>query len=138
MRNPEAVFRNPAKPAEARRLLAQHHQTFMDLFGAGLIVVPGAEVPAKVEAFHRHMAQQARPALPRAHDVADDRLRFDHQAVGAHPLNGPERDQLQNGSGQNASGQNASGQNGSGQNGSGQNEGDDTGAVAPPAFRLVL
>ncbi len=61
LRNPEAVFRNPAKLAEARRILAQHHQAFVDLFGADLIVVPGAEVPAKVEKFHHHLAQRARP-----------------------------------------------------------------------------
>ena len=61
LRNPEAVFRNPAKLAEARRILAQHHKAFVDLFGADLIVVPGTEVPAKVEKFHHHLAQQARP-----------------------------------------------------------------------------
>jgi hypothetical protein len=61
MRHPEAVFRNPAKLAEARRILAQHHQAFMDLFGADLIVVPGTEVPGKVAEFHRHLAQRARP-----------------------------------------------------------------------------
>jgi hypothetical protein len=62
MRYPEAVFRNPAKLAEARRILAQHHQAFVDLFGTDLIVVPGIEVPGKIEAFHRHLAQQTRPA----------------------------------------------------------------------------
>src|SRR5260370_8147214 len=61
MRHPEAVFRNPAKLAEARRILAQHHQAFVELFGADLIVVPGTEVPAKVEAFHPHLAHQTRP-----------------------------------------------------------------------------
>jgi hypothetical protein len=61
MRNPEAVFRNPAKLAEARCFLAEHRQWFVGLFGADLIVVPGAEVPGKVEAFHRRLAQQARP-----------------------------------------------------------------------------
>jgi hypothetical protein len=60
MRHPEAVFRNPAKLTEARRILTQHHQAFVDLFGADLIIVPGIEVPGKVEAFHRHLAQ-ARP-----------------------------------------------------------------------------
>lgn len=61
MRNPEAVFRNPAKLTEARRVLAQQQEAFADLFGADLIVVPGAAVPGKVDAFHRHLAQQARP-----------------------------------------------------------------------------
>jgi hypothetical protein len=61
MRNPEAVFRNPAKLAEARRILAGQHQAFVDLFGADLIVVPGVEVPGKVEEFHRRLARQAHP-----------------------------------------------------------------------------
>lgn len=61
MRNPEAVFRNPAKLTEARRILDQHHQAFVDLFGADLIVVPGVEVPGKVEEFHQHLAQQTCP-----------------------------------------------------------------------------
>lgn len=61
MHNPEAVFRNPAKPAEARRILTEHHKAFTDLFGTDLIVVPGKEVPGNVEAFHRHLAQSARP-----------------------------------------------------------------------------
>ncbi len=85
MRNPEAVFRNPAKLAEARRLLAQHHQAFVDLFGADLIVVPGAEVPGKVEAFHRHLAQQARPGAdpPKIAplDLPDDILGADSVAI---------------------------------------------------------
>jgi hypothetical protein len=78
MRHPEAVFRNPAKLAEARRILAKHHQAFVDLFGVDLIIVPGIEVREKVEAFHRHLAQQARPGaeppeIP-ALDLPDDLL----------------------------------------------------------------
>jgi hypothetical protein len=61
MRSPEAVFRNPAKLTEARRILARQHEAFANLFGTDIIVVPGAEVPGKVEAFHRHLAQQGRP-----------------------------------------------------------------------------
>jgi hypothetical protein len=85
MRHPEVVFRNPAKLAEARRLLAQHHETFVDLFGADLIVVPGADVPAKVEEFHRHLARQADPgAEPRdlgPLDLPDDILAADSVAI---------------------------------------------------------
>src|SRR5260370_2457003 len=85
MRHPEAVFRNPAKLAEARRILAQHHQAFVELFGADLIVVPGSEVPAKVEAFHRHLAQQTRPdAEPpeiASLDLPDDLLAADSVAI---------------------------------------------------------
>lgn len=57
--HPEAVFRNPAKLAEAHRIVAEHHATFVALFGSDLIVVPGGEVAAKVEAFHRQLAPQA-------------------------------------------------------------------------------
>jgi len=85
MRHPQAVFRNPAKLAEARRILAQHYETFVGLFGADLIVVPGSEVPAKVEAFHRHLAQQTRPdAEPpeiAALDLPDDILAADSVAI---------------------------------------------------------
>ena len=48
MRNPEVVFMNPAKLAEARRMLAEHQAVFVGLFGSDLIVVPGDEVPGKV------------------------------------------------------------------------------------------
>lgn len=61
MRSPEAVFRNPAKLAEARRIVAEHQAAFAALFGADLIVVPGREVPAKVDEFHSHLARSARP-----------------------------------------------------------------------------
>jgi hypothetical protein len=85
MRDPKAVFRNPAKLAEARRTLAQHHQTFADQFGADLIVVPGVEVLSKVEAFYRHLAQQARPGAEppeiAALDFPDDILAADSVAI---------------------------------------------------------
>jgi hypothetical protein len=84
MRNPAAVFRNPAKLAEARRILALQQETFADLFGADLIVVPGAEVPGKIEAFHRHLAQQTRPGAEPpeiALDLPDDILAADSVAI---------------------------------------------------------
>lgn len=61
MRHPEAVFRNPTKLAEARRVLAEHHEAFVELFGADLIVVPGIQVPATVEKFHVHLAHRVDP-----------------------------------------------------------------------------
>jgi hypothetical protein len=85
MRHPEAVFRNPAKLAEARRILAQHHQAFSDLFGTDLIVVPGIEVPGKVKEFHHHLAQQARPGAEPPNiaplDLPDDLLAADSVAI---------------------------------------------------------
>lgn len=61
MSNPEAVFRNPAKLAEARRMLAEHQAVFVGLFGSDLIVVPGEEVPGRVEAFYRRLRERADP-----------------------------------------------------------------------------
>jgi hypothetical protein len=85
MRNSKAVFRNPVKLAEARRSVARHHQWFTDLYGADLIVVPGAEVPGKVEAFHRYVAQQARPdaepAEPAQLDLPDELLAAESVAI---------------------------------------------------------
>jgi hypothetical protein len=85
MRHPEAVFRNPAKLAEAHRVLAGHHQMFVELFGSDLIVVPGTEVPGKVEAFHRHLAQQGRPGANPPElaplDLPDDLLATDSVAI---------------------------------------------------------
>lgn len=85
MHHPETVFRNPAKLAEARRILAEHHEAFVDLFGSDLIVVPGVEVPGKVEAFDRHVAQRARPGVrpPEIPDVSlpDDVLAAESVAI---------------------------------------------------------
>jgi hypothetical protein len=85
MRSPEAVFRNPAKLAQARRMLAEHQQAFVDLFGADLIVVPGSEVPGKIEAFYRRLAQQARPDIEPSDtstpELPDDLLNADSVAI---------------------------------------------------------
>jgi hypothetical protein len=61
MRSPEAVFRNPAKLAEARRMLAEQQAVFVDLFGSDLIVAAADEVPGKVETFYRRLGESARP-----------------------------------------------------------------------------
>jgi hypothetical protein len=59
--NPELAFRNPAKLAQARKLVAEQHEAFVGLFGSDLIVVPGAEVPGKVREFERHWAHLVCP-----------------------------------------------------------------------------
>jgi hypothetical protein len=64
MSHPRAVFRNPAKLAEARSQLAEQQKIFMDLFGADLIVVRGSEVPEKIETFWRRNAEVVRPGQP--------------------------------------------------------------------------
>lgn len=80
-RYPQAIFRNPAKLAEARDILAAHRATFVDLFGTDLIVVPGHEVAQKLDAFHEHVDRRADPAgeeprelppLELSDDVLDD------------------------------------------------------------------
>ncbi len=85
MRHPEAVFRNPAKLAEARSTMAVHHAAFVELFGSDLISVPGTEVPGKVEEFHRHVARRARPSAEPAEvarlDLPDDILESDSVAI---------------------------------------------------------
>ena len=85
LRHPEMVFRNPDKLAQARRVLAEHHKTFVDLFGADLIVVPGTEVASTVQAYHRHLAQQASPGTEPAElppmDLPDDILDADSVAI---------------------------------------------------------
>lgn len=59
--HPDAAFRNPAKLAEARKLVAEQHEAFVDRFGSDLIVIPGVEVPGKVHEFERHWAHVVRP-----------------------------------------------------------------------------
>ena len=85
MRNPEAVFRNPAKLAEARRMLAEHQAVFVGLFGSDLIVVPGDEVPGKVEDFYRHLRERAAPPQSRTRlggpDFPDDILEAESVAI---------------------------------------------------------
>ncbi|MGH3157817.1 MAG: hypothetical protein ACRDNF_14740, partial [Streptosporangiaceae bacterium] len=61
MSHPETVFRNPAKLTQARDILAEQRREFVDLFGDDLIVVPGEEVPGKVEAFHHRLATAKNP-----------------------------------------------------------------------------
>jgi len=83
--NPELAFRNPAKLAEARSMVARQHEAFADLFGADLIVVPGIEVPGKVQEFDRHWAHQVRPGAkppePVSMDFPDDLLDADSVAI---------------------------------------------------------
>src|SRR5258708_1057969 len=72
MTTPEPSFLTPERWAEARRFLAEHHAACVDMCGADLIVVPGAEVPGKVEAFHRRLAQQTRPDAERREGATVD------------------------------------------------------------------
>jgi hypothetical protein len=84
MREPEAVFRNPAKLAEARSMLAEQQKMFTDLFGSDLIVVSGSEVPGEVEKFHRRLAENAasgEPSQTPALDLPDDLLAADSVAI---------------------------------------------------------
>ena len=83
--NPELAFRNPVKLAEARSMVARQHEAFADLFGTDLIVVPGSEVPDKVQEFDRPWAKQVspdpEPPEPVAMDFPDDLLDADSVAI---------------------------------------------------------
>ncbi|MEU9887613.1 hypothetical protein [Sphaerisporangium sp. NPDC051011] len=57
--NPKMVFRNPAKLAQAREMQAHQHESFLDLYGNDLIVVPGSEVDEKIMALYRHNYERA-------------------------------------------------------------------------------
>lgn len=57
--HPEAVFRNPAKLAEALVMQEEQRQAFIELYGGDLIVVPGAEVEQTLLAFYRHAYEKA-------------------------------------------------------------------------------
>lgn len=59
--HPAAVFRNPDKLAEARKLLADQHAHFVQMFGTDLICVPGREVSGRAEDFFRSLAAKGRP-----------------------------------------------------------------------------
>ena len=86
LRNPEAAFRNPAKLAQARSMVAEQREAFADLFGTDLIVVRGAEVPGKLEEFERHWAHlvspEAEPPKPVPMEFPDDLL--DAESVAIH------------------------------------------------------
>ena len=83
--NPEMAFRNPVKLAEARSMVARQHEAFADLFGADLIVVPGIEVPDKVQEFDRYWAKQVspdpEPPEPVSMNFPDDLLDADSVAI---------------------------------------------------------
>jgi hypothetical protein len=78
MRNPAAAFRNQEKLTEARRLMTEQHDLFVELFGADLIVVPGSEVSGKVTEFYHHVARQVRPD---AEPPDPDRLGLDGEEL---------------------------------------------------------
>jgi len=84
--NPEAAFRNPAKLAEARKMVAEQHEVFVELFGADLVVVPGTEVPGKVGDFDRRWSERVDPDgelhEPVSLDLPDDFL--DAASVAIH------------------------------------------------------
>jgi hypothetical protein len=84
--NPEAAFRNPAKLAEARKMVAEQHEAFVELFGADLVVVPGTDVRGKVGEFDRHWSERVDPdgdpKEPVSLDLPDDLL--DAASVAIH------------------------------------------------------
>jgi hypothetical protein len=71
-RHPEAVFRNPERLAQGRRLQAEQRDAFIELYGSDLVTVPGSEVRATTMAVYRRVYEWAgskngpwtEPALP--------------------------------------------------------------------------
>jgi hypothetical protein len=53
VRNPKAVFRNPEKLAQARRLQAEQRDSFIELFGGDVTVVAGHELHETLMRFYR-------------------------------------------------------------------------------------
>lgn len=54
MNHPERVFRNPEELAQARQMRAEQRESFIDLHGGDVIVVPGDQVNATLMDFHPH------------------------------------------------------------------------------------
>jgi hypothetical protein len=90
--NPEMAFRNPAKLAEARKMVAEQHEAFVDLFGSDLVAVPGTGVPGKVQEFERHWAHlvcpDEEPPEPVPMEFPDDLLDADSVAIHFVPGEG--------------------------------------------------
>ncbi len=84
MRSPEAVFRNPAKLAEARRMLAEHREVFVRLHGADLIVVAGCELHERVDEFWRALAANADAEPPAGADLDLPDEVMDAETVAIH------------------------------------------------------
>jgi hypothetical protein len=86
MRNPAAVFRNPEKLAQARRLMDEQYDLFVELFSADLIVVAGSEVSGKVREFYHHVALQVSPdaELPDPSRLGLDEELFTADRVAIH------------------------------------------------------
>jgi hypothetical protein len=59
MNHPERVFRNPEKLAQARAMQEEQRRAFIELHGADLIVVPGAQLQTTLMAFYRYVYEQA-------------------------------------------------------------------------------
>ncbi|MET8154876.1 hypothetical protein ABZT47_00805 [Sphaerisporangium sp. NPDC005289] len=82
MANPKMVFRNPGKLARAREMQARQRDSFIDLFGGDLIVVPSDKVEERMLALYRHDYERAGsqggpwtdPGLPSFGFDADDVL----------------------------------------------------------------
>lgn len=57
--HPRRVFRNPEKLAQARAMQEEQRLAFIELHGADLIVVPGAQVQSTLMALYRYVYEQA-------------------------------------------------------------------------------
>ena len=66
-RQPELPLRNPAKLERARELQREDRQAFVDFFGSDVVLIPGAELAERMQAFSRFKEHERRDAEGRTH-----------------------------------------------------------------------
>jgi hypothetical protein len=76
---PSLVFRNPEKLARAWELQREQRQLFIDFFGTDLVVLPGHELAARMQAYSNYAMLEARDAEGKS---AADRAR---EVYGVEP-----------------------------------------------------
>jgi hypothetical protein len=79
MQFPSLVFRNPEKLEQAWRLQREQRQLFIDFFGTDLVVLPGHELAARMQAYTDYAMLEARDAEGKS---AADRAR---EVYGVEP-----------------------------------------------------
>lgn len=57
---PELVFRNPEKLAQAWEMQRQERQHFIEFFGEDLVILPGSDIDARIQAYFEFRMHEAR------------------------------------------------------------------------------
>lgn len=69
LKSPASVFRNPEKLAQGRKMQAEQRDSFIELHGGDLIVVPGHETTATLREFYEFdYKRKGSPGGPEFHD----------------------------------------------------------------------